>query len=171
MAAMAKVAGVFYALTAVAALFAGWQSDTMILRGTSVTVVGKATMLIGHTTAAVGLAGCCIAGPRVYLGCLALAGVGLGIAYPGICAFAQTLAGPESAGRWMGMQNGFGNFGGVVSPALAGFLLDRTGDFTAALMITSAVMLAGGLAWVFGVDRLELVFPGLPLTNAATDLA
>jgi nitrate/nitrite transporter NarK len=57
----------------------------------------------------------------------------------------------------MGMQNGFGNFGGVVSPALAGFLLDRTGDFTAALMITSAVMLAGGFAWVFGVGRLEPV--------------
>jgi ACS family D-galactonate transporter-like MFS transporter len=171
MTAMATVAGVYYALAAVASLFAGWQSDTMIHRGASLTVVRKATMLIGHTTAAIGLAGCCIAGPKVYLGYLALAGVGLGIAYPGISAFAQTLAGPESAGRWMGMQNGFGNFGGVVSPALAGFLLDRTGDFTAALMITSAVMLAGGFAWVFGVGRLEPVCSGLPLTRAATDLA
>jgi len=32
-------------------------------------------------------------------------------------AFAQTLAGPESAGRWMGLQNGFANFAGIVSPA------------------------------------------------------
>jgi MFS family permease len=168
MATMAKVTGICWALAAAASLFAGWQSDSMIRRGASPTVVRKATMLIGHTTAAIGLAGCCIAGPNVYLAYLALAGVGLGIVFPGILAFPQALAGPESAGRWMGLQNGFANFGGVVSPAVAGFLLDRTGDLTSAFMITSTVMLAGGFFWVYGVGSLEPVIP--PLAEAVADL-
>jgi MFS transporter, ACS family, D-galactonate transporter len=171
MAMMARVTGVCWALAAVASLFAGWQSDNMIRRGASPTLVRKLTMLIGHATGAIGLAGCCIAGPNVYLAYLALAGVGLGIVFPGLLAFPQALAGPESAGRWMGLQNGLGNFGGVVSPALAGFLLDRTGNFTAAFLITAAVMLAGGFAWVFGVGRLELVCSVPPLAEAAADLS
>lgn len=169
MATMAKVTAACYAFTAAASLFAGWQSDRMIRRGASPTVVRKVTMLIGHGTGAVGLIGCCLGGPDVYLAYLVLAGVGLGIAFPGLLGFAQTLAGPESAGRWMGLQNGFGNLGGVVSPALAGFLLDRTGDLTAAFMITATVMLAGGFIWVFGVGRLDQVVP--PLSEAAADLA
>lgn len=58
---------------------------------------------------------------------------------------------------------------GVVSPALAGFLLDRTGDLTVAFIVTSTVMLAGGFVWVFGVGRLK---PAVPLfAEAAADLA
>jgi MFS transporter, ACS family, D-galactonate transporter len=169
MTAMSKVAGGFYGLVATASLFAGWQSDALIRRGTSPTLVRKAAMLIGHTAAALGLAGCCFATLDHYLAHLAVAGMGLGIAYPGICAIAQTLAGPQSAGRWMGLQNGFGNFAGIVSPALAGLLLDRTGDFTAAFMITAVVMLDGGFAWVFGVGELEPVVP--PLPEAAAGVA
>lgn len=171
MTAMAQVAGGYYALVAAGSLFAGWQSDNMIRRGASPTLVRKAAMLIGHTTAATGLSACCFTGADIYLAYLALSGIGLGVAYPGICAFPQTLGGPESAGRWMGLQNGFANLGGVVSPALAGFLLDRTGNLTSAFLITSAVMLAGGLAWVFGVGRLEQVFSVPPLAKAAPDLA
>ena len=168
MTAMSKVAGGFYALVAIASLFAGWQSDALIRRGASLTLVRKAAMLIGHTAAAIGLAGCCFATLDHYLAHLALAGIGMGVAYPGIGAFAQTLAGPQSAGRWMGLQNGLANLAGIVSPALAGVLLDRTGDFTAALMVTATVMLVGGFAWVFGVGHLEPVVPQLP---AAADVA
>ncbi len=172
MAQMSKLAGAYYVLVAAAALLAGWGQDAMIQRGASPTFIRKAAMLAGHATAAVGLAGCSFAGTNSYISYLALAGIGAGIAYPGICAIAQTLAGPGSAGRWMGLQNGFANFAGVVSPALAGFLLDRFGDFTAALLISSAVMLAGGFAWAFGVGRLEPVLAVVrPLVKPATDWA
>ena len=45
-------------------------------------------------------------------------------------------------------------FAGVVSPALTGFIVNRTGNFQLALAITAAVALAGGFAWVFGVGPL-----------------
>jgi MFS transporter, ACS family, D-galactonate transporter len=55
------------------------------------------------------------------------------------------------------LQNGFANLSGVVAPALTGFLVDRTGKFLAPLAIAVAVVLAGGLAWVFVVGRVEQV--------------
>jgi cyanate permease len=65
----------------------------------------------------------------------------------GVFAFSQTLAGPQAAGRWTGLQNGFANLSGVVAPALTGCVVDRTGNFVAPMVITTAVLLVGGLAW------------------------
>jgi MFS family permease len=171
MAEMSKLVGAYYVVVAAASLLAGWRQDAMIRRGASPTLVRKAAMLVGHATAAVGLVGCCFAGGNLYVLYLALAGLGAGVAYPGICAIAQTLAGAGSAGKWMGLQNGFANFAGIVSPALAGFLLDRTGSFIPSLLISSAVMLAGGLAWVFGVGRLQPAWELAALVEPAPDPA
>lgn len=99
----------------------------------------------------------CAAGPRIYLPWLMAVGVGSGIAGAGIFAFSQTLAGPQAAGRWTGLQNGFGNLAGVVAPALTGFAVDRTGSFVTPMAITAGVLVAGGLAWVFIVGRVEQV--------------
>ena len=76
-----------------------------------------------------------------------------------------------TAGRWIGLQNGFANLAGAVAPALTGFTLDRTGSFAAALAITVGVLVAGGLAWVFVVGRVEQVSwatKGEVLTAATT---
>jgi MFS family permease len=66
-------------------------------------------------------------------------------------AFGQTLAGPAGVGRWIGLQNGFANFAGVIGPALTGFLVDRTGHFAAALVIAAVICVGGGFAWVLVV--------------------
>jgi len=92
----------------------------------------------------------------------------------GIFAFTQTLAGPHAAGRWAGLQNGFANFAGVVAPALTGFVVDRTSSFAAPLAITAAVLMLGGLAWIFVVGRVEQVSwasKGENLTATATGAA
>jgi MFS family permease len=73
----------------------------------------------------------------------------------GVFAFAQTLAGPETAGRWAALQNGFANFAGVLGATLTGYIVDKTAHFSGAFEITAAIMLVGGIAWVFGVGRLE----------------
>jgi len=148
---------VFYALDAFSAFGTGWLTDLLIRRGGAVTLVRKGAMLIGGSVAAAGLAGCAVAGPQTYLAWLAVLAVGSGMAGAGIFTFAQTLAGPRAAGRWVGLQNGFGNLSGWVSPALTGFLLDRTGHFTAPLAIAAVVCLIGGLTWTFGVGPLEPV--------------
>ena len=154
---MAKTAGVYYLVDAASAITTGWFSDFWIRRGFTPTLVRKSAMAIGHTTAAIALAGCVLAGPQTYLVWLLAVGVGSGMTGSGIYAFCQILAGPKAAGRWTGFQNGFANLAGVVSPALTGFIVNRTGNFQLALAITAAMSLAGGFAWVFGVGPLEQV--------------
>jgi MFS family permease len=154
---MAKTAGVYYLLEAVSSTTTGWVADVWIRNGYSPTVVRKAAMAIGCTLAAVGMMGCALAGSHSYLGWLMLAGVGSGALGSGNFAFSQTLAGPEGAGKWTGLQNGMANFAGVVAPALSGFMVDRTGSFLAPFAIVAGILMAGACAWVFLVGKVEPV--------------
>jgi len=113
-------------------------------------------MAIGFATAAIAVAAGA-ARAHAYLLWLMAVGVGSGMGAAGIFAFSQTLAGPQAAGRWTGLQNGFANLAGVVAPALTGFAVDWTGNFVASMAITTAVLIVGGMAWVFVVGRVEQV--------------
>lgn len=153
---MVRTASVYYLVDAMSAITTGWVSDLWIRKGYAPTLVRKTGMAIGFGMAAIAMAACA-AGPHIYLPWLMAVGVGSGIAGAGIFAFSQTLAGPQAAGRWTGLQNGFANLAGVVAPALTGFAVDRTGSFVASMAITAGVLVAGGMAWVFIVGRVEQV--------------
>jgi len=154
---MVNTAALYYAVDAAAALVTGWMTDFWIRRGLAAGIIRKAAMALGWTMAAVGFLGCSSAGPGSYLVWLMVTGVGCGVGNSGIWAFSQTLAGPEAAARWTGLQNGFANLAGVVGPALTGFIVDWTGHFQAALLITAGVCLLSGISWVFLVGRVEPV--------------
>src|SRR5262245_27314662 len=153
---MVTTASVYYLVDAVSSITTGRLSDFWIRKGYTPTLVRKTLMAIGCVMAAIAMAGCAT-GPRTYLPGLMAVGVGSGVAGAGIFAFSQTLAGPEAAGRWTGLQNGFANLAGVVAPALTGFAVDRTGSFVAAMSVTAVALIVGGLAWVFIVGRVEQV--------------
>ena len=157
MQSMAKIASAYYAIEALSAITTGWLSDYCIRRGYTPTLVRKSAMAIGHTIAAVAVMSWTLATSQSYLVCLVVLAIGSGTAGAGPFAFSQTLAGPHATGKWTGLQNGFANVAGVVAPALTGFLVDRTGKFLAPLAITAAVLVAGGLSWVFMVGRVEEV--------------
>ena len=152
---MSKIAAAYYAGEALFALIAGWATDAFVRRGSSPTVVRKAAMAVGHVISALGLIACAFAGPNSYLIALFFIALGSGMLGSGIFACAQILAGPRTAGRWVGLQNGFANFAGVIGPALTGFVVSWTGSFTVALAITALVSLAGALSWTLVVGPLE----------------
>jgi len=154
---MVKVASAYYAIEALSAVTTGWLSDFCLRRGHPPTLVRKSAMASGQTIAAIALVGCVLATSSWYLLCLAAIGVGAGAGRAGSLVFSQTLAGPHVTGKWTGLQNGFANLSGVVAPALTGFQVDRTGKFLAPLAITAAVLVAGGLSWVFVVGPVEQV--------------
>jgi MFS family permease len=139
------------------AIAAGWIADGRIRRGANPPLVRRSTMAIGFAIAALSLLACSHAGPRTYWWCLLAIGMGSGIANSASYTVGQTLAGAGAAGRWAGLQNGFANLSGVIGPPLTGWLIDRTGHFDAALAVAALVAVAGGLAWMFGVRRLEPV--------------
>ena len=107
----------------------GTITDFIHSRGASPTFARKWAMALGFSLAAVSLVGCAFASERTYLACLIACAIGSGAANAGTFAFAQTLAGPHAAGRWVGLQNGIANMAGVIGPALTGFLVDWTGHF------------------------------------------
>jgi MFS transporter, ACS family, D-galactonate transporter len=154
---MTMTASAFYLLDAISAVASGWLADFWIRQGTTPTLVRKSVMVIGHATAAIAMTGCSLAGPHTYFEWLMAAGVGSGVAGSGVFAFSQTLAGPQAAGSWTGLQNGFANLAGIVGPWVTGLVVDKTGHFQGAFAITAALLLVGGFSWVFGVGRLEQV--------------
>jgi MFS family permease len=152
---MAKVASAYFLIDAAACIATGGVADFFIRRGYSPTRVRKSAMAIGHATATIALVGLALAGPNNYLGWMMVVGAGCGMSGASVFAFSQTLAGPETAGRWVGLQNGFANFAGWLCPVLSGRIWDKSGHFSGAFAIAAVIMAAGGFAWVFGVGRLE----------------
>jgi MFS family permease len=157
MASMAGTAGMLYAIDSFSAIAAGWFADRKIRAGANAAIVRRSTMMVGFAISAVALLACAYCGPATYRFCLLAIGTGSGIGNSASFAVGQTLAGQRAAGRWIGLQNGVANLSGIAGPPLTGFLVDWTGHFDAALQVAAFVSVLGGLAWFFGVRRLEPV--------------
>ena len=154
---MVRAAGIYYLVDATSAGVTGWVADFWMRRGGSATLVRKAIMGIGNVIAIMATTGLALAGRDTYFAWLLAAGVGVGMMGVGVFAYAQTLAGPLAAGKWTGLQNGVGNFAGVIGPTLTGFVVGKTGSFLAPFAITVAVLILGLAAWVVIVGPLEEV--------------
>lgn len=154
---MVGIAGTLYAVDSAGALVTGWITDRCIKGGDSPTFARKAAMAVGFSLAFLSVSACAFSNDHTYLWCLAGIAIACGTCSVGNFAFAQTLAGSQATGRWVGLQNGFANLAGVIGPALTGFVVDKTGHFGFAFGITALVMVVGGLSWCVGVQRLEQV--------------
>jgi len=140
---MAQLGGVIYATYAVSAYCGGLVTDRLIHAGVSVNRVRKGfiiaslsgiafcLMLVGLGDATVSMAG------------LLLVGLAMGMGMPNIYAASQTIAGPPTAGKWMGIQNSVANIAGVVVPLVTGRLIDLSGHFQWAFIVAALVALVG----------------------------
>lgn len=72
-------------------------------------------------------------------------------------ALTQLLAGPRAAGKWTGLQNGMGNFAGILGPAISGYALQATHSFFAAFAIACGVLILGMVGyWIVVGIPVEL---------------
>jgi ACS family D-galactonate transporter-like MFS transporter len=154
---MARVAGASYLVAAITATSCGWLSDRWIDAGATPTRVRKTFTGGGMASAACLLIACVVAPPAVSIGLLILTMASFSAAGSNTWAITQTLAGPQAAGRWTGVQNFMGNLAGMIAPVLTGFIVDRTGQFFWPFAITAAISLLGALSWVFIVERVQPV--------------
>ena len=69
-------------------------------------------------------------------------------------AIGQTLAGPRASGKWIGVQNAIGNLAGILAPVVTGALIDWTGRYSVAFLVTGAVSICGAGAWLLLVRRV-----------------
>ena len=161
MSKMGTVAGTSYIAAAVSGMVCGWIADRWIARGATPTLVRKTFAGAGLTCAAIFLIACVLAPAGLSIVMLIGVTVSWAASAASTWAITQTVAGPLAAGRWTGMQNCVGNFAGIVAPALAGFILDRTGQFFWPFAIAAGVCVVGTLFFVFVLGPIEQVSWGL----------
>ena len=151
---MANLGGAIYLVYAASAYGSGWLSDRWIQTGATVNRVRKTFFVATLMLSAAGLLACAVLPPAGAIGSLFVIAVGLGAVGPHIFASAQTLAGPQGAGKWVGVQNAFGNFAGILGPIVTGIIVDRTGGFEGAFVLAAAVTLTGVLGYGVIVSKI-----------------
>jgi MFS family permease len=148
---MAVAGALPFMFTAAATTVAACLSYRAIAAGATPTRVRKTCTSLGLGIATVIVVVPIIPDPREALGVLIVASIGYGLFTSSIWAISQTVAGPVAAGRWTGLQNFIGNLAGVVAPVVTGFVVQRTGHFFFAFLVTAGVVLAGSMIFLFGL--------------------
>lgn len=167
---MAVMGSIPFWLLGLSSMITGWWSDRLIRNGRSATWIRKGFVSGGLIGVAILLLFAGVPDANLALIAVTLAGVSMGFASSNNWAVTQTLAGIPASGRWTGIQNAFGNLGGVVSPWLTGFVADKTGSFYLAFLTTSAVLVVGSTLYFFLIPRVKpLEWEGaqLPLSAAS----
>ncbi len=144
---MSEVSGVVYAVYAISSFATGRLSDRWIRSGVSINRVRKTFIILAHVIMAVSLPVAAIGNVTVSVVSLVCAGVAFGFHTPTLYSIGQTLAGPQVAGKWMGMQNCFGNLAGIVAPIITGLVIDITGQYNWAFVIAACVAATGIIGW------------------------
>jgi MFS family permease len=154
---MATLAGIAYIASACCALLAGRLSDRWVSAGASPSLVRKTFTAGGLALSGIFLGFASVSGMAICVGALILGVIFFAVCASNVWAITQTMAGPAAAGRWTGLQNFVGNMAGVAAPMLTGWILNRTGEFYWAFVVTVGVALIGVAAWVLLVGRVEPV--------------
>jgi ACS family D-galactonate transporter-like MFS transporter len=155
--AMALYGWLPFAALATASLCGGWLSDRLIARGATPIRVRKAFVVMGLSFATILIASSICRDQRVAMGLMMVACVSLGLYSSNIWAATQTMAGPEAAGKWTGMQNAFGNLAGVTVPYLTGLIVRDTGSFHLAFVSVGVVLVLGALAFLLLIPGRQAV--------------
>ncbi len=156
--AMSRLTSLTFTAIACSTLVCGFASDRLIAKGASPSIVRRSLASGGLVVASALIPFSMVRGhPSLAMGLMALAAVGQGAYTSNHWAVTQTLAGPEMAGRWSSLQNGFANFSGIAAPWLTGLILQREGSMRLAFTVTGVVTLIGGVTFGLLVRRVEQV--------------
>jgi len=154
---MARVGATYFFSAAISAAVSGRVSDRWIQLGVSPTRVRKGFMIASLGAGGVFLSAMVFAPRAQSIIFLILAGIAFGLGSPNVWAIAQRLAGLRAVGRWCGVQLFCGNMSGVAVSAVTGYLVQRSGHFDSAFLVTAGVLWVGALSWAFLVGPIEPV--------------
>lgn len=169
LAAMARLGGAVYALSAAICCGAARLVDRRIAPGTD-PCRGRITIIAASQFIAfLCMMACALGNAQV-----AIAGLLASSAAFKLCSFnlytiGQILAGPRAAGKWIGIQNAIGNVPGIVAPIVTGALIDWTSRYQAAFLVAGAVAIIGASSRLFVERRAApLGWSGVESLVAAT---
>lgn len=154
---MATLGSIPFFTLAASATFFGWLSDRLIQKGKSPSTVRQSFAVIGLCSSTLMLGSAFTTSHTTALALLIGGCFFFGIYTSNLWAITQRLAGPEAAGKWTGLQNGIGNFGGVVSPWLTGVLVEKTGNYIWPFLITGLFLVLAAIMFGVVIPRVDPV--------------
>ena len=155
---MTPMTSAFYIVDGASVLAAGWLLDRWVSRGASLNRAYKTAL--AASSAGVGLClmtASIVSGPVAAAGILLLTAVLDGLNSPSNPSVTQTFAGPRATGRWMGLQNAVGNVAGMTAPVVTGYLVESSGNYTSALVLSGAVAICGLIGWLVVMPEVRPV--------------
>lgn len=144
---MATIGAAAYFVVAGGTLCAGWISDSLLKRGASVTRVRKTAVIAGLLGATIIFPVAFVHNMHASIALLYASCFAFGTYTSNHWVITQTLARPRMAGRWTSLQNGIGNFSGIVASWFTGIVVDRTGSFRLAFLTAALIALLGAAMW------------------------
>ena len=145
---MTQVTGSIYLVDGASILLSAWLIDKWVARGASLNKAYKTSLALAGAGVGICLVASAGVGPTGAVVALLVMGAMDGMNGGMIGVVSQTFAGPSAAGRWVGIQNAVGNVAGMVAPVATGYLVQQTGNYTAALLVSGGAALVGVIAWV-----------------------
>jgi ACS family D-galactonate transporter-like MFS transporter len=151
---MSLLTALFYVAQLAGGSLGAWAIDRAIRAGGNGSAWRRGLLFAGVATCVAGLLLLPdVTGWPMLLAIIAATGFGYGPVPNLLFVMGQTLAGPASAGRWVGVQTALGNLSGIVGPVVTGLIVDAAG-YRPAFLVTAAVVAAGTLVFAVAVPRI-----------------
>lgn len=143
-------------LSMIVEVAAGWASDKVYSKGWLSLTATRKTFLVGGLLMAscIGLAAFAES-PIMAVALLCIAKSGTTVAASQVWALPGDVAPKNMTSVVAGLQNSVSNMGGVVGPIVTGAILQATGSFNMALLLSSGLLLLGILNYAFLLGKVK----------------
>ncbi len=140
----------------------GLLSDWLVRSGREERFVRKIFIIVGLAVGCLIVPAGIVADKMTAVSLLTISLCGLGICSPNTWTLTQAVCHKKIVGSVSGIQNFGGNIGGILAPALTGFIVHATNSFALALGVVGVVLVIGMLAyWFLIYEQVEIGGPDL----------
>ena len=156
---MAVYSAAPFVLMSAIIIVAGLLSDWLVRQGREETLVRKIFILVGLAVGCLIVPAGMVSDKMTAVWLLTISLCGLGICSPNTWTLTQAVCHKKIVGTVSGIQNFGGNLGGILAPALTGFIVHTTGSFAVARGLVGVVLVIGMLAyWFLIAGKVEVTF-------------
>src|SRR4030095_7639054 len=138
-----------FLIMSVIIIASGLLSDWLVRSGREERLVRKVFIIIGLAVGCLIVPAGIVADKMTAVWLLTISLCGLGICSPNTWTLTQAVCHKKIVGSVSGIQNFGGNIGGILAPALTGFIVHTTSSFALALALVGVVLVMGMLAYWF----------------------
>ena len=130
-------------------ILAGVLSDWLVRRGRAEKQVRKLFIIVGLAIGCLIVPAGLVSNKLLAVWLLTISLCGLGICSPNTWTLTQAVCEKKIVGSVSGIQNFGGNVGGIIAPALTGYIAHVTNSFALAFAVAGGVLVVGMLAYAF----------------------